>query len=129
VTPAVRRRLGVSLAALTVFCGAVPLGMPAGAQEIVQAVVLDLTVVEVQVIVAGTRGGERLECLLRSGPGPDRVRVAVERPVAGGFASGRTTVVSLPLPLLRPGEQEFRVRLVSDRAVLAQTEWRALFSR
>jgi hypothetical protein len=100
---------------------------PLGAQEIVQAVVLDLTLVEVQVIVAGTRGDERVQCLVRSGT--DHGRVAVERPVASGFASGRTTVVSLPLPLLAADEGEFAVTLTRDGSVLARTEWRPIFRR
>jgi hypothetical protein len=111
------------LAGALVLVAAVALG----AQEIVQAVVLDLTVVEVQVIVAGTRGDERVQCLVRSGL--DRMRVAVERPVAGGFASGRTTVVSLPLPLLAADEGEFAVALTRQGSVLARTEWRPIFRR
>lgn len=88
--------------AAAVLLGVALLWAPGRGQEILQAVVLDLTVVEVQVIVAATRGDERLQCLVRGAA--DRVRVAVERPIAAGFTSGRTTVVSLPLPLLEAGD-------------------------
>lgn len=76
-------------------------------------------------IVAATRGDERLQCLVRGAA--DRVRVAGERPIAAGFTSGRTTVVSLPLPLLEAGEREFAVAIVRNGTVLASTEWRAIF--
>jgi hypothetical protein len=94
------------------------------AQEIVQAVVLDLTAIEVQVIVAGTRSDDRVQCLVRDGA--DRVRTVAERPVSSGFTSGRTTVVSLPLPLLAVGEREFAVVLLREGAELGRTGWRPL---
>lgn len=100
---------------------------PAQSQEIIQAVVLDLTVVEVQVIVAGTRGDERLECVVRTAEG--RTRVVATRAVSAGFASGRTTVLSLVLPLLDPQEKEFSVVLVRGDAVLDRTKWKILFAR
>jgi hypothetical protein len=97
---------------------------PAGgrAQEIVQAVVLELTVIEVQVIVAGTRADDRVRCLVRAGD--DRVRTVAERVVSSGFTSGRTTVVSLPLPLLEREEREFAVVLLREDTVLGRTPWR-----
>jgi predicted subunit of tRNA(5-methylaminomethyl-2-thiouridylate) methyltransferase len=102
-------------------CLAAPAPVPA--QEIVQAVLLDLTVVEVQVIVAGTRADDRVQCLVRSG---DRVRVVSDRAVASGFTSGRTTVVSLPLPILDAADREYAVTLVRRDSVLARTAWRPL---
>ena len=98
--------------------------VPAAAQEIVQAVLLDLTTVEVQVIVAGTRGDERLRAVVRANP--DAARAVVERAVASGVTSGRTTMVSLPLPLLDPTDREFAVLLVRGDVVLARTGWRPL---
>jgi hypothetical protein len=100
---------------------------PALAQEIVQAVVLDLTVVEVQVIVAGTRGDEQVQCLVRGVDG--HVRAVASQPVSGGLASGRTTILSLPLPLLSPQEKEFAVALLRRGTVLDQTDWRVLFQQ
>lgn len=97
---------------------------PAAAQEIVQAVLLDLTTVEVQVIVAGTRGDEHVRCLVRAAA--DGVRAVAERAVASGVTSGRTTMLSLPLPLLDGGEREFAVVLVRGERVLARTPWRPL---
>jgi hypothetical protein len=100
---------------------------PARAQEIVQAVVLDLTVVEIQVIVAGTRGDEHVQCLVRSDDG--RVRTVASQPVRAGLASGRTTILSLALPLLSPREREFAVALLRQGTVLDRTDWRVLFGR
>jgi hypothetical protein len=99
----------------------------ASAQEIVQAVVLDLTVVEVQVIVAGTRGDEHVQCLVRSADG--LVRAVARQSVTAGLVSGRTTILSLPLPLLSPQEQEFAVTLSRQRTELDRTDWRKLFPR
>jgi hypothetical protein len=96
---------------------------PAPAQEIVQAVLLDLTVVEVQVIVAGSRADDRVQCLVRAG---DRVRVVADRAVGSGFTSGRTTVVSLPLPILDAADREYAVVLVRRDDVLARTAWRPI---
>jgi hypothetical protein len=100
---------------------------PARAQEIVQAVVLDLTVIEVQVIVAGTRGDEHVQCLVRTVDGNVRV-VATER-VTAGLMSGRTTILSLPLPLLSSQEREFSVVLLRRDTVLDRTNWRLLAQR
>jgi hypothetical protein len=100
---------------------------PVPAQEIVQAVVLDLTVVEVQVIVAGTRGDEQVQCLVRSGDG--RIRAVANQPVTAGLTSGRTTILTLSLPLLSPHETEFAVALLRGGAILDRTDWRALFQR
>ncbi|MBI2202401.1 MAG: hypothetical protein HYU41_00885 [Candidatus Rokubacteria bacterium] len=97
---------------------------PAPAQEIVQAVVLDLTVLEVQVIVAAARADDRVRCVVRSGDA--RARTVVERAVGTGLSSGRTTMLSLPLPLLAADEREFTVHLVRDGDVVARTAWRAL---
>lgn len=97
---------------------------PAAAQEIVQAVLLALTTVEVQVIVAGTQGDEHVRCLVRAGA--DGARAVAERAVASGVTSGRTTMLSLPLPLLGGGEREFAVVLVRGERVLARTPWRPL---
>jgi hypothetical protein len=102
--------------------GAAALAAPAPAQEIVQAVLLDLTVVEVQVIVAAARADDRVQCLVRTTDA--RVRAVADRAVGTGHASGRTTVVSLPLPLLAPDEGEFAVHLLRDGTVLARTAWR-----
>jgi predicted subunit of tRNA(5-methylaminomethyl-2-thiouridylate) methyltransferase len=114
-----KRRSAVLL--MVSACLAAPAPVPA--QEIVQAVLLDLTVVEVQVIVAGTRADDRVQCLVRSG---DRVRVVSDRAVASGFTSGRTTVVSLPLPILDAADREYAVTLVRRDSVLARTAWRPL---
>jgi len=97
------------------------------AQEIIQAQVLDLTVLEVQVIVTRTRAEDEVQCLLRDTAG--RVRVGGMQRVAAGTASGRTTVVSVPLPVLNPQESEFAVELVRGHTVLARTEWRPLFRK
>jgi hypothetical protein len=101
-------------------------GLPrvASPQEIYQAVVLDLAVLEIQVIVAGARGDEQLQCLLRDEAG--RVRLAGARPMSEGLASGRSTILSIPLPLLNPGEREFAVALVRRDVVVTQTPWRPL---
>lgn len=96
----------------------------AAAQEIVQAVVLDLTVVEVQVIVAAARADDRIRCVVRGSDA--RARTVVERAVGTGLSSGRTTMISLPLPLLVADEREFTVHLVRDGDVVARTGWRAL---
>jgi hypothetical protein len=116
------RRSVVRAAVLGALLGATVL--PGAAQEIVQAVLLDLTTVEVQVIVAGTHGDERVRCLVRTTP--QEARAVAEREVASGVTSGRTTMVSLPLPLLARGEREFSVLLVRGEAVLARTAWRPL---
>lgn len=99
--------------------------VPLAAQEIYQAVVLDLTAEqEVHVIVARARGDEQVRCLLRDAAG--RVRVAGGRPVSAGLASGGTTILTIPLPLPDPGEREFAVVLLRGDAELHRTEWRPL---
>jgi len=95
------------------------------AQEIIQAHVLDLTILEVQVIVTGTIGSDRVHCLLQDRAG--RVRLGGATAVSAGSTSGRTTVLSIPLPLLDPGERQFAVAIVRGGTVLQQTEWRSLF--
>ena len=100
---------------------------PAGAQEIIQAQALDLAVLEVQVIVTRTGADDQVRCLLRDAAG--RVRVGGTERVAAGAASGRTTVVSIPLPVLNPGETEYAVTLVRGDLVLHRTDWRPLFHR
>jgi hypothetical protein len=112
-------RLFAGVAGLTVATAS-----PLPAQEIVQAVVIALTAIDVQVIVAATRGDEEVRCLGRAPDGTARV-AATER-VSKGFLSGRTTVLSLLLPLLDPRETEYSVVLARGATVLDQTEWRPL---
>ncbi len=100
---------------------------PLAAQEIYQAVVLDLTELEIHVIVARARGDEQVRCLLRDAAG--RVRVAGTKPVSAGLASGGTTILMIPLPLLEPRESEFAVVLVRGDTELHRTEWRPLFRK
>jgi hypothetical protein len=100
---------------------------PAAPQEIYQAVLLDLSVPEVQVIVVGARGDDQVRCLLRDAAG--RVRVAGTHRVSEGIASGRSTLVSIPLPLLEPSEREFAVELVRGTVQVTRTEWKPLFGR
>lgn len=107
---------------LALLLGAAP---AVGAQEIIQAQVLDLTVLEVQVIVTGARGEDQVQCLIRDSAG--RTRVGAVQRVSTGAASGRTTVVSVPLPVLGPQEREFAVTLVRGDTVLDRTAWRPLF--
>ncbi|MGH7266446.1 MAG: hypothetical protein ACREMB_16610 [Candidatus Rokuibacteriota bacterium] len=97
----------------------------AGAQEILQAVVLELAVAEVHVIVARARGDEHVECLVRDRNG--RVRVVGREATADGLTSGGTTILSIPLPLLDPRETEFAVALVRRDTELRRTEWRPIF--
>lgn len=110
-----------------VLAGRLLAAVSAGAQEIIQAQVLDLTVLEVQVIVTRTRADDRVQCLLRDAAG--RVRVAGTERVATGAASGRTTVVSIPLSVPNPGETEYAVTLARGDLVLDRTEWRPLFRK
>jgi len=111
--------------ALAVAGGLALVFVPAGrGQEILQALVLDLSVLEVQVIVTGARPDDELRCLLRGAGG--RTREAARERVAAGAASGPASVVSLPLPLLDPGEREFAVHLLRGETVLARTSWRPL---
>ncbi|MBI2466382.1 MAG: hypothetical protein HYV62_00930 [Candidatus Rokubacteria bacterium] len=100
--------------------------VPVPAQEIYQAVLLDLTAEqEVHVIVARARGDEQVRCLLRDAAG--RVRVAGARPVSAGLTSGGTTILTIPLPLPNPGEREFAVVLLRGDVELHRTGWRPLF--
>jgi hypothetical protein len=98
---------------------------PSPAQEIYQAVVLDLTDLEVHVTVARARGDEEVRCLLRDTAG--RTRVGGVKPLAGGMASGGTTILTIPLPILGPQEREFAVTLVRQGQELHRTEWRPIF--
>jgi hypothetical protein len=112
----------VRAAALTVLLAA-PVSLPS--QEIYQAVVLDLTELEVHVTVARAHGDEEVRCLLRNAAG--RVRVGGVKPIAAGLASGGTTILTIPLPLLDPQEREFAVTLVRQTRELHRTEWRPIF--
>jgi hypothetical protein len=127
---AVLASIAVALAAMrrggALFLGlGLLVGSPVGAQEIYQAVVLDLTDVEVHVTIARARGDEQVQCLLRDTSG--RVRLAGARPVTAGLASGGTTILMIPLPLLGPQEREFAITLVRDGTELHRTEWRPIF--
>lgn len=119
------RLLALALACALLATTAPP-ALPAAAQEIIQAQLLDLTVLEVQVIVAGARGDDEVRCLLRGAGG--RVRVGGVERVARGASSGRTTVVEIPLPVLEPGEREFAVALVRGETEISRTAWRPLAS-
>jgi hypothetical protein len=99
----------------------------ARAQEILQAVVLELAVAEVHVIVARAQGDEHVQCLVRDRSG--RVRVVGREATAAGITSGGTTVLSIPLPPLDPRESEFAVTLVRRDRELRRTEWRPIFPR
>jgi hypothetical protein len=114
-----------ALAALVVSGAVVTMAGPLAAQEIYQAVVLDLTDLEVHVIVARTRGDEQIQCFLRDTAG--RVRLVGARPVSAGLGSGGTTILTVPLPLLGPGETEFAVTLVRSDRELDRTAWQPIF--
>ncbi len=114
------RRAGAWLVGLALLAA----GAAAGAQEIYQAVVLDLTHLEVHVIVARARGDEQVRCFVRNPAG--RVRLAGTRPVSAGLASGGTTILTIPLPLLEPGETEFAVALVRGDTELHRTGWQRI---
>jgi hypothetical protein len=49
------------------------------------------------------------------------------KPIAAGLASGGTTILTIPLPLLDPQEREFAVTLVRQSRELHRTEWRPIF--
>lgn len=115
------RRAGGPLVGLVLLAVAPELG----AQEILQAVVLELAVPEIHVIVARARGDEHIECLVRDGAG--RVRVVGRQPTSAGLTSGGTTLLSIPLPLLNPQETEFAVTLVRRDTELRRTDWRPMF--
>jgi hypothetical protein len=95
------------------------------AQEIYQAVILDLTDLEVHVTVARARRDDQVRLLLRDTAG--RVRVGGTKPVTAGLASGGTTILTIPLPLLDARETEFAVALVRGEAELHRTAWRPIF--
>jgi hypothetical protein len=95
------------------------------AQEIYQAVILDLTDLAVHVTVARARGDEQLRLLLRDTGG--RIRQASATSVSAGLASGGTTILTIPLPLLDARETEFAVALVRADTELHRTEWRPIF--
>ncbi len=95
------------------------------AQEIYQAVILDLADLEVHVTVARARGDEQLRLLLRDTGG--HVRQASLTPISTGLASGGTTILTIPLPLLDARETEFAVALVRGGTELHRTEWRPIF--
>jgi hypothetical protein len=97
------------------------------AQEIYQAVVLELTDLEIHVTVARARGDEEVRCLIRDTAG--KVRLAGAKPLAGAMASGGTTILTIPLPLLDAQEREFAVTLVRQGRELHRTEWRPIFQR
>jgi hypothetical protein len=115
------RRAGLALGLAGSLLAAAP---PTPGQDIIQAHVLDLSVLEVQVIVTGARGDDQVRCLLRDAGG--RVRVGGSQRVGAGATTGRTTVVAIPLPVLDPGEREFSVTLVRGETMLARTDWRRL---
>lgn len=100
-------------------------GSPVDAQEIYQAVVLDLTDVEIHVTIARARGDEQVRLLLRDTSG--RVREASATPISTGLASGGTTILKIALPLLDSQEREFAIALVRGGTELHRTEWRPIF--
>ena len=64
-----------------------------------------------------------------SGDKPPAVGQAGAKPLASGMASGGTTILTIPLPLLEPQEREFAVALVRQGRELHRTEWRPIFPR
>ncbi|HVQ75644.1 MAG TPA: hypothetical protein VMT79_08910 [Candidatus Binatia bacterium] len=97
---------------------------PAHGAEVLQAVLVELTAIEVNVILAGARPPDRVQCLLRDAEGHVRVG-SVER-VWSGITSGGITVLSMVLPLLAPTEREFSVVLMRDLVPLHATAWKPL---
>src|SRR5262245_50316263 len=118
-----RLRRGVGALGLGVGLLVAPARLPA--QEIYQAVVLDLGDLEGHVTGGRGRGDEQPRLLLRDGDG--RVRAGGVAPISGGLASGGTTIPMLPGPLLEPRETEFAVALVRGGTELHRTEWRPIF--
>ncbi len=112
-------------AALLVALGLVVAPARLPAQEIYQAVILDLSDVEVHVTVARARGDEQVRLLLRDTSG--RVRQASATPISTGLASGGTTILTIPLPLLDAQEREFAIALVRGGTELHRTVWRPIF--
>ncbi len=117
------RSIGAVALVLGVGLLVVPARLPA--QEIYQAVILDLADLEVHVTVARARGDEQVRLFLRDTTG--RVRVTGTTPVSAGLASGGTTILTIPLPLLDAKETEFAVALVRGQTELHRTEWRPIF--
>src|SRR5262245_12085199 len=105
--------------ALGVGLAATPARLPA--QEIYQAVILDLTDLTVHVTVARARGDDRILLLLRDTTG--RVRQASDTPVSSGQASGGTTILTIALPLLEAPETEFRVAPVTGGTGVLGRAW------
>lgn len=110
---------------LALIGGLLGIAPPLGAQEIMQAQVLDLTTLEVQVFVSGAREDDQVQCLLRDSAG--RIRVGGSQVVSTGLASGSITLLSIALSVLTPDEAEFAVAIVREDTVLRRTEWRPLF--
>ena len=77
--------------------------------------------------MARAHGDEEVRCFLRDTAG--KVRQAGAKPLASGMASGGTTILTIPLPLLEPQEREFAVALVRQGRELHRTEWRPIFPR
>ncbi|MBI1893329.1 MAG: hypothetical protein HYS14_04385 [Candidatus Rokubacteria bacterium] len=125
-----QRRPGFHWVFLGGMWGTLALGLltaspPIAAQEILSVQVLDLTVLEVQIVVSGAHGEDQVQCLLRDSAS-GLTRVGSTEAVSKGLASGRLTLLSLVLPLLNPHETEFAVALVRANTVLRRTEWRPL---
>jgi len=117
-------RKGAGALALGIGLLVAPAWLPA--QEIYQAVILDLTDLTVHVTVARARSDDRILLLLRDTAG--QVRQASATPVSTGQASGGTTILTVPLPLLEARETEFAVALVRGGTELHRTEWRPIFT-
>ncbi len=111
--------------ALALIVGLLAIATPLAAQEIMQAQVLNLTMLEVQIFVSGAQDDDKVQCLLRDATG--RVRVGGTESVSTGLSSGSMTLLSIVLPVLGPDEGEFAVTIVRDERVLSRTEWRPLF--
>ena len=111
--------------ALVLGVGLLVVSAPLPAQEIYQAVILDLADLEVHVTVARARGDEQVRLLLRDTSG--RVRVGGTKPVSAGLASGGTTILTITLPLLDSKETEFTVALMRSETELHRTAWRPIF--
>jgi hypothetical protein len=114
--------------AWTLALGAALLAAPARlpAQEIYQAVILDLTDLAVHVTVARARADDQLRRLLLRDTG-GKVRQASSTPVSAGQASGSTTILIIPLALLDARETEFVVVLVRGGTEIHRTERRPIF--
>jgi hypothetical protein len=69
-------------------------------------------------------GSDEVLCLVRDRGG--HVRVVAAGPLLGAPTVDGTEVVSLPLPVLRPTDQELAVSLVRGDRELERTPWRPL---